>query len=247
MAWQPESALQPSWLTPHAAWLLFSLWLATAAWLVWALRRLDEARREKGELLAALAGSSRDGRELSELRDRLNPHFLFNALNTIRFYARTDPQVARELLLDLSEFLKGVVDSNECSTLAEELDRALSYLKLEQARLGERLELQLDVEEPPFTLAFPTRLLQPLFALLLKRSSGAESEGWRIAVRCHVDEEAVRVSLSDNQPGAVPSPEQLSRWRSRLERHCPGSTLEVEHGPVGGQMVTLTLTKWRTP
>ena len=245
MPLQPNLLSEPAWLVPWLCGAGLLLWLATTAGLVWALRQLSEQRREKSELMAALAGCARDGHELSELRDRLNPHFLFNALNTIRFYARTDAQVARELLLDLSEFLKAAVDTNECGTLAEELDRGLSYLKLEQARLGEQLELRLDVEDPPVSLAFPTRVFQPLLSLLLKRAPGGVPEGWRIGVQCRVVESEVRLTVSDNRPGPALPPDRLSALETRLQRHSPGGDLCVEHA--GEHRVTITLPKWSHP
>jgi LytS/YehU family sensor histidine kinase len=248
MALQPDLLFESTRLLwpPLFCGVWFYLWLATTAWLAWALRRLAEQRQEKRELMAALAGSARGGQELSELRDRLNPHFLFNAINTIRFYARTDALVARDLLLDLSDFLKGAVDTSDCGTLAEELDRGLSYLRLEQARLGERLQLALDVEDPPLSLVFPTRVFQPLLALLLERAPGSDPEDWRIEVRCQVEEAAVRLTVVDNRPGPVPAGNWLSSLESRLVRQCPGGQLIVEQQP-DNRRVTIILPRWRNP
>ncbi len=205
-------------------------WAATGGWLYWALGRLREERRERANLVSALNGCVKQTQELTNLRDQLNPHFLFNALNTIRYFVRTDSQVARGLLLDLSEFLKGAVDTNECGTLGEELDRATSYLSLERARLGERLELRLQIDEAPGGRPFPTRVLQPLMGLLLKRGPKEEGLPWWIGLSCANDGSEVTLTVADNSPDPSLPDGALTPLAERLQRWCPGATLELS-GP----------------
>lgn len=215
----------PQSLLPQLLAVALLGWGATGAWLAWALKRLREQRQERAELVAALNGCMKQAGELSNLRDQLNSHFLFNALNTIRYFVRTDTQVARGLLLDLSEFLKAAVDINECGTLGEELDRAASYLSLERARLGDRLELRLAVDDAPGARAFPTRVLQPLMALVLKRGPKDEAAPWWIATRCTMDGPGVTLTISDNSPDPTLPEAALAALSERLERVCPGACI----------------------
>ncbi|GEM89070.1 sensor histidine kinase [Oceanithermus desulfurans] len=99
--------------------------------------RLQEAERRAREGELALTQA-----ELAALRAQINPHFLFNALNTIRYFVRTDPDQARALLLKLSEVFQRVLRSGAFVPLADELAYAEAYLALEQARLGERLRVE---------------------------------------------------------------------------------------------------------
>ena len=99
--------------------------------------RLQEAERRAREGELALTQA-----ELAALRAQINPHFLFNALNTIRYFVRTDPDQARTLLLKLSEVFQRVLRSGAFVPLADEIAYAEAYLALEQARLGERLRVE---------------------------------------------------------------------------------------------------------
>lgn len=225
-----------SGLLPHLLAVALLGWGATAAWLSWTLKRLHEERRERAELLTALNRCVKQASELSSLRDQLNSHFLFNALNTIRYFVRTDTQVARGLLLDLSEFLKAAVDTNDCGTLGEELDRATAYLSLERARLGDRLELRLAVDEAPAGRAFPTRVLQPLVALLLKRGPTETATSWWIDLRCAMDGPAVILTVADNSPNPALPEHALAGLIDRLRTVCPGASMLCE-----AQKITLKL------
>ena len=85
--------------------------------------------------------------ELKLLQAQVNPHFLFNALNTIIAVTRTDPARARELLVHLSHFFrKNLKRSGELSTLQEELEHVGAYLEIEKARFQDRLVVETDVD-----------------------------------------------------------------------------------------------------
>ena len=118
----------------------------------------ETARRKAEAAELALAHA-----ELRALRAQINPHFLFNALNTIRYFVRTDPEIARRLLLNLSEVFQRALRSGEFVPLRDEISYVEAYLALEKARLDERLKVEWDV--PPETLLdhpVPTLILQPV-------------------------------------------------------------------------------------
>src|SRR5258708_20676253 len=97
--------------------------------------RLQEAEQQR----FALARS-----ELRALRAQISPHFVYNALNTIAAFIRTDPDRARELVLEFADFTRRAFrgPQGESATLADELIYVRQYLQLEQARLGERLHIR---------------------------------------------------------------------------------------------------------
>jgi signal transduction histidine kinase len=101
--------------------------------------------------------------ELRALHAQINPHFFFNSLNTIRYFVRTDPGVARDLLTKLSELFQRTLSAGEFITLREEIAHVESYLALEKARLDERLQIiwTILVREELDQL-IPTLILQPI-------------------------------------------------------------------------------------
>ena len=86
--------------------------------------------------------------EIRRLQAQINPHFLFNSLNTIASLCRTAPQSARELLLDLAHYMRQSLDSSRgFIPLSDELSRIRSYLSIEQARFGDRVRCEVDIPE----------------------------------------------------------------------------------------------------
>jgi two-component system LytT family sensor kinase len=101
--------------------------------------------------------------ELKLLQAQVNPHFLFNALNTIIAILRIDSARCKELLIHLSNFFrKNLKRGNNLSTLEEELDQVNSYLQIEKARFDDRLAIEVDIDPSLLKLILPTFTLQPL-------------------------------------------------------------------------------------
>jgi two-component system LytT family sensor kinase len=101
--------------------------------------------------------------ELKLLQAQVNPHFLFNALNTIIAILRIDAARCKELLIHLSNFFrKNLKRGNDLSTLEEELDQVNSYLQIEKARYDDRLAIEVDIDPALLKLVLPTFTLQPL-------------------------------------------------------------------------------------
>ncbi|MCF6179184.1 MAG: histidine kinase, partial [Geopsychrobacter sp.] len=101
--------------------------------------------------------------ELKLLQAQINPHFLFNSLNTVIAVIRKDASRGRDLLLHLSNFFrKNLKRSSDMATLAEELDHVNSYLKLEKARFEERLQVEQVIDSDLLNLKMPIFVLQPI-------------------------------------------------------------------------------------
>jgi LytS/YehU family sensor histidine kinase len=170
--------------------LVFAAWSA-AALMVAQLRRAHEAERR-----ALAAQSVAAQARLRMLRHQLNPHFLFNALNSLSVTIDEDRDRAQRLLLDLSSLLRdALADDSEKGTLGDELDRVERYLRIERARFEGKLHVETSV--PLDLLGTPCLplLLQPLVENAIKHGcAGSEVEVKLVASR---DGENIRVLVSN--------------------------------------------------
>ncbi len=108
--------------------------------------------------------------ELNKLRQQLQPHFLFNSLNSISALTGTQPEKARHMIQQLSDFLRGTLkkDAQQWTTYAEELQYLQLYLDIEKVRFGYRLQTIIDTDEGVSALRLPSMLLQPLVENAIK-------------------------------------------------------------------------------
>ena len=117
--------------------------------------------------------------ELKALQSQINPHFLFNVLNTMTSLIRTNPEKAREVTIDLSNYLRYNLDNNLKSVeLIKELNQIDTYIKIEKARFGNKLNIIYDVDESLYNFQIPSLIIQPLVensikhGILKKRDNG---------------------------------------------------------------------------
>ncbi|MFF0542370.1 sensor histidine kinase [Nocardia thailandica] len=126
----------------------------------------EVARYACGQLELAELDASRarlDRAEVRALRAQISPHFIYNALNTIASFVRTDPDRARELILDFADFTRySFRAAGEFTVLADELRNIERYLALEQARFGEALRVRLRIAPEVLGVVLPFLALQPL-------------------------------------------------------------------------------------
>jgi two-component system LytT family sensor kinase len=174
-------------------------------------RRFLNMNRSLGEGLGALLSSqlliSRYQEQksllvLSELklaRAQVNPHFLFNALNTIIAILRGDAERSRLLLIHLSNFFrKNLKRSSDVSTLAEELEHVGAYLEIEKARFEGRLAVETDVDPTLLQVGMPAFTLQPLVENAFKHGLSTIFGEGRLTIRARRREGAVTVEVEDN-------------------------------------------------
>ena len=117
--------------------------------------------------------------ELKALQSQINPHFLFNVLNTMASLIRTNPEKAREVTIDLSKYLRYNLDNNLKNVeLIKELNQIDTYIKIEKARFGDKLNIIYDVDESLYNFQIPSLIIQPLVensikhGILKKRDKG---------------------------------------------------------------------------
>nr|BFE88727.1 hypothetical protein GCM10020093_113280 [Planobispora longispora] len=146
----------------------------------------EVARWVSGQLELAELDSSRrraSEAEVRALRAQISPHFVYNALTTIASFVRTDPERARELLVDFADFTRYALRrAHDFTTLADELRCVDRYLELERARFGDRLRVTVRVAPEALAVPVPFLCLQPLVENAVKhglaRNGGSGRCGW---------------------------------------------------------------------
>lgn len=141
---------------------------------------------------------------LQALQARINPHFLFNSMNTIAALVRKDPQTAETAIEDLSDLFRAALgDENAEATLAEELQIARQYLAIEQLRLGSRLRIDWQLpSELPMHLRMPRLTLQPLFENAVIHGIAMLPEGGEIRVTAQSVQGLLQLSVCNPVAGA---------------------------------------------
>lgn len=164
------------------------------------IRQLSGFRRELNqkdlleERLKALATQA----ELKALKAQINPHFLFNSLNTVASLTNTDPCKAEEATLKLADVFRYTLSSSnrEFVTLQEELDFLDSYLDVEKARFGDRLEVIKSIQPETIYTRIPSLILQPLVENCLKHGRNPEGHA-SIEIRCLLDGNDTKIEIRD--------------------------------------------------
>ncbi len=148
--------------------------------------------------------------EVRALRAQISPHFIYNSLGAIASFVRTDPDRARELLLEFADFTRYSFRSHgEFTTLAEELSSIERYLLLEQARFGDRLRVTLRIAPEVLGVRIPFLCLQPLVENAVRHGLEGQSDGGLITIEAvDADRECV-ITVEDD--GAGEDPERIRR------------------------------------
>jgi two-component system, LytTR family, sensor kinase len=137
--------------------------------------------------------------ELKLIQAQVNPHFLFNALNTIIAITRSDAARARDLLVHLSHFFrKNLKRNSDVSTLQEELDHVGSYLEIEKARFQDRLVVETEVDPSLLSLKLPTFTLQPLIENAIKHGLSATLEKGTARIRAFRRDGLALIEIEDD-------------------------------------------------
>lgn len=161
--------------------------------------------------------------ELRALKAQINPHFLFNSLNSITALTALDPARAREMCIRLSDFLRSTLGLGERESIPwrEELQLARTYLDVEQVRFGSRLHVEMNVDEACAECMVPPLVLQPLIENAVKHGIATLVDGGTIKVEGRVKDGLLEISVENGFDPESPAPRRhglgLRNVRSRLE------------------------------
>ncbi|WP_443054402.1 histidine kinase [Streptomyces sp. IBSBF 2435] len=148
--------------------------------------------------------------ELRALRAQISPHFVYNSLTAIASFVRTDPAQARELLLEFAELTRySLRKHGEFSTLAEELRSVDRYLRLERARFGARLRVDLLIAPEVLPVAVPFLCLQPIVENAVRHGLGPKAAPGLITIRAEDAGAECRISVEDDGVGMEPEDVRL--------------------------------------
>ncbi len=173
---------------------LLTVCMAMICMMWYSFREQNEAdqRRADAETLSKEA-------ELSSLQRRLQPHFLFNSLNSVSALAGTRPEEARKMIQQLSDFLRGTIkkEDDETVTLAEELQHLQLYLEIEKVRFGHRLSTTVYADEQSLNMRLPELILQPITENAIKFGLYDTTENVTISIHAMVKNEQLIVTVQN--------------------------------------------------
>jgi two-component system LytT family sensor kinase len=136
------------------------------------------------------------------LQAQIEPHFLFNALNTISSFCRTNPLKAKELIIDLSNYFRKTLKRHEDFVyLKDEVEFIQSYFSIEKARFGNRLKLTIDIPNMIMNIKVPSFILQPIVENSVKHGILPKAEGGSIYIKVLSKNNEMRFSIEDTGIG----------------------------------------------
>ncbi|NUR08096.1 MAG: histidine kinase [Nocardioidaceae bacterium] len=173
------------------------------------VRAADEvARWVSGQLELAELDASRTRlmeAEVRALRAQISPHFVYNSLTAIASFVRTDPERARELLLEFADFTRySFRRHGEFTTLAEELRSIERYLVLEKARFGDRLEVTLRVAQEVLPVVVPFLCLQPMVENAVRHGLEAKNGPGHVSIVAEDNDYEAVIAIEDDGVGEDP-------------------------------------------
>jgi LytS/YehU family sensor histidine kinase len=211
------------------------------------------SRQEQAVALVE-AQAAANAMSLTALRSRLEPHFLFNALNTLRATIRRDPEQARALVSDLADLYRYLLHHPHDASVLNEVEHACAYLAIERARLGdERLAVQTSVDESVRDARVPALLLQPIVENAVKHGITPKQGLGKITIRAADLGNRLRIEVEDEAEGPHHGPPTkgsgvaLQTLRKRLKQQYDGLALLELSSMEHGTLVTLELPKQTQP
>ncbi|ANE51015.1 sensor histidine kinase [Flavisolibacter tropicus] len=175
--------------------------LVSVLWYNWQEQKALEERRRETERMAKEA-------ELFKLRQQLQPHFLFNSLNSISALIGPEGKAARKMVLQLSEFLRGTLkkEEHQWTSLGEEVRYLQLYLEIEKVRFGHRLDTAFELAEGTEALQLPALLLQPIVENAIKFGLYDTFDEITITVSSYQQDQALIIEVQNPFDPDITSP-----------------------------------------
>lgn len=173
--------------------------------LVYHLIKYYDDIRDRNQQKAQLETMLKES-ELEMLKSQINPHFIFNSLNSIASLTITAPSQAREMVVKLSDFLRYSLgkENHQLNSLEEELANLTLYLDIEKVRFGDRLKVETDIEEEALNYTLPNLILQPLIENAIKHGIYESLEEVTIRIKAFKENNILRVAMTNEfDPHAV--------------------------------------------
>ena len=206
-------------------------------------------RHREKELATVRLQGQLDRAHLQLLKMQLQPHFLYNALNTISAFTEKDPRTARKIISRLGDLLRVSLETQEDSEipLQREIKILKTYLEIETLRFQDRLTVIWDVDPETESSLIPAMILQPLVENAVRHGISRSAGPGTLTLRVRREDAILRIEVLDTGPGFPPgAPHReglgLSNVRKRLETCYPGNhRFEITRPSRGGTSVTLEI------
>jgi anti-sigma regulatory factor (Ser/Thr protein kinase) len=213
-------------------------------------RRVAERRRgEQADVAQTHTEKELTAAKLSLLHAQVEPHFLYNTLASAQYLTRTDPQLADQMLGNLITYLRHSLPRTDTSpsTLGEEVERARAYLEILKLRMGQRLQLQIDVPHALLSMPFPAMMLQTLVENAIKHGLEPPTAGGTVWILAKESDGRAAVTVADDGQGLGASTSAgtgigLKNVRERLRLAYGGdASLSVVANFPSGVAATITV------
>jgi two-component system, LytTR family, sensor kinase len=244
---------------PHKLFALLakSVWVHLLVWLtapivvgiaikVWNALRIEIKLEEQKRLLLEA--------RLDALQRQINPHFLFNTLNSIASLVRMKPELAREMTVRLANILRALLrDHDTYVPLSHELSFTDDYIAIEVVRFGaDKLRVEKEIDPRTLGIMVPSILLQPLIENSIKHGLEPRIHGGTVTLRSHLEGDRVRIEVADDGVGMGNRPETalkrtgggigMKNVRERLEvLYGSQAQFDVVSNPGRGTLVSIEL------
>ena len=251
-----ELAKRPEYATDNAPWYLYLMGdVIIANFFLYVLQQGRQLNRKLSEQEFQLLNLEKlkTRAELDALQAKINPHFLYNALNSIASLVHENPDQAEEMTMLLSKLFRYSTgrDGALFGTLADELEVVRTYLQVEQVRFGNRLTFSVDVENPALTdLKVPQFLLQPIVENAIKHGIAKRADAGRIDVRIYEKKDELNICVHDNGPAF---PDDMSGGyglRSIQDKlkllYSDDARVELQNWPIKQVLLSIGMSKLKT-
>jgi two-component system LytT family sensor kinase len=190
----PQEPLPPPQWLAQVALYASTLFAVAIPLKIWNTTRYERKLEEQERLLVEA--------RLAALTSQINPHFLFNTLNSVSSLIRTNPDQARVMVVKLSQVLRRLLRKHEnFSALRDELSFIEDYLAIEVVRFGEKLRFEKDIAEDTLDMLVPSMLLQPLVENSIKHGLSGKVEGGTIRIRARRSGARLHLCVEDDGVG----------------------------------------------
>ena len=219
-------ALQENW-HDRGAGLLVAVYLTTLFATALPIKIWNSSRNEKKlEQQQLHLNQAR----LAALSRQINPHFLFNTLNSIASLIRLDPEQARQVIYKLSKILRRLLRQQEnLTTLRDELSFIDDYLAIEMVRFGEKLRFVKDIDPDTLDMLVPSMLLQPLVENSIRHGLSSKVAGGTVHVRSKILGDKLQILVEDDGVG-IPEPKLATLFEQGIGISNVNERLKVLFG-----------------
>lgn len=244
-----EASAEP--LKRNSGWLIYyNLMIYLLQFAIYHGYEILRQLREKEKLTLELL-SLRTKQELVTLKAQINPHFLFNTLNSISAMASTDAEETRTMIAQLADLLRYATESSKKDfvSLKEELQFVQDYIALESKRMGDRLTVNFQVDQSIASFPVPPMILQPLVENAIKHGIAPAEEGGNVHIKIQKETEGITfqisntgVALSSSDPLASTDGVGLKNTDARIRKiYGDSARLKIQSTDNWGCEVAFTL------